>query len=492
MPPPPLLILRNIGSSGNPQVSRLLAGTTGSQLGNDITVVPLEELPTARFTSDANRVVHYDNDLYAIIEDQIVKYNSGTNNWDTEFTLTITTTERRKADLWPIDINGTPSLIALFVNSSVQYAMVTFDGTTWTQTNLGTSANNDLHLSAVYRNKVFLNTDGGSQVIEVDPTTPTLVAHSIPGKTSVSAAGDFQIFQGRFFYLATDGVNAGDNWGLWEYTGATWVRRSFINTATDDAGASAGTFELGNAGENGACALFTDGTDLFGLMPGRTAISNEGSVLAQWTPNGNDFDETNLSATVLPADRQLGGGDGDGTKWNVWVDNDTTPTSPGIHIWFLSANDTGNYTYYEWNGTGSPLSTGAASVSHEFKLPSGSVGGGARVWTSGELNIKIEDVVPFAGGGLQIQFTAYNDVGPADKIVKFFFNPDEEVPTTQATLAGTPVVISGPAAAPTRNVNQLENVEADDGASVYGVQWDTATDGIATNDHFSLIGQITT
>lgn len=493
MPPPPLLILRNVGSSGNPRVSRLIGGTTGVQLGNDITAGGFDSAPGASFTNDANRVVHFDNDLYAIIDDQIVKYNSGTGDWDSEFTFSISSTKRRKSDLWPISVNGTPSLVALVVNAALSLAIVEFDGTTWSETNLVFSSNNDIHRSAVYRDKIFLNSDSAAnEIVEVDPATPAVVQHNPPGKPVGTAAGDFQIFQGRFFFLSADGTSAANHWGLWEYTGATWVQRSFVNTATTDAGASAGAgFDIGNNGENGQCALFTDGTDLFGLMPGDDAGSS-GTVLARWTVNGNDFDEFDLSATVLPADRRLGGADADGTKWEVWVDNDTDPTSPGIHIWFLSEHDVGNYTYYEWNGIASPLSGGLPSVSHEFKLPNGSVGGGARVWTSGELNVKIEDVVPFAGGGLQIQFSAYNDVGPADKIVKFYFNSDEEVPTGQATLLGTPVVISGPGSTPTRNVNQLEDVEADDGATIYGVQWDTVTDGIGTNDHYSLIAQITT
>jgi len=88
-------------------------------------------------------------------------------------------------------------------------------------------------------------------------------------------------------------------------------------------------------------------------------------------------------------------------------------------------------------------------------------------------------------GGEQISFKAYGDSGSSDKTVKFYFNNAEEAPDTQVTLMGT---ATGGSA--TRNGNQVDNVDADDGTTTYTVVRDTSGDGLSLGDQENIMPRI--
>ncbi|MDX1450148.1 MAG: hypothetical protein R3246_13920, partial [Acidimicrobiia bacterium] len=115
--------------------------------------------------------------------------------------------------------------------------------------------------------------------------------------------------------------------------------------------------------------------------------------------------------------------------------------------------------------------------------------GGSRIWTEGELDILIVDRAPVLGGE-QIDFIAFGDTGPADKKVEFRRNALMHPPTAVASLTGTPSKVSGPSTAPiSRNVNVLENVEAD-GTTVWRTTWNISADSVSPGDRAQLMPRV--
>lgn len=165
-----------------------------------------------------------------------------------------------------------------------------------------------------------------------------------------------------------------------------------------------------------------------------------------------------------------------GVCFHAFVDYDTDPVNPAMYI-FFNANhaDSGgvgsSWLTFGWNGESSLMTENGAIGGYGLAPSHTKDAGGQRFWTEGSLNIV---VTGFAVGpdGMTISFKAYGDSGSSNKTVKFYCDTDEDPPETQCTLIG-----SATGGSASRNGNQVDNVDADDGVTEYTIDWDFFSDG---------------
>jgi len=478
-----MLAVQTRGAGPVIKVFRITGGVTTTQIGNDITPASGIQSGTENNYYDTNFAVQYGNDLFLIYGTDIHKYNSGTGNWDAQgLALPMQTTDgyRRHSGLYHVSISNAPYLLAVFTDAATSDSRyLTYDGTSWVTSGVVvTSSAIFFHGRAiVYRNSLWFPTTG-DEIYQVDPAAGTFTRYD--GGNNDCNARVLCAFNNELYLISSPNNGADDKWKLYIFSGGTF-------NAVQDLGTSvaSGTPDLGTSENFGGTLLFTDGTDLFAVCACRDDTSGlYGNMFLRLVQSGGTFVETDLSDPVLPAALRFGGGATLSTgRWLSIIDNDTNPVSPVVHLYRQSEAVEAN-THYLYNGIAAELTSEGSGLAYQIVMPFNTIGGGDRIWTSGELSIQITDMTSVIGGE-RISFKAYGDSGSSNKTVIFYYNANEERASTVATLqraaTGGSAVRSG---------NTVINVDADDGVTTYTVERNISSDGLASGDREVLMPTI--
>jgi hypothetical protein len=478
----PLLALQH-RSGAAPQVYRI-PGASPSPLGDPIGVAI--EGTSTNFMKTFNRVIQFQGDVYAAVNGAVYKKDdptTDTGTWtsDHAFTgfATLGTIQHLIFGPYQFTENGTEKLFVCWKTSTgSDFNASILDGGTglWSdigpQTVFAPAANEPVGNQIVYRGVLYITLGSVATIISFDPAAQSF--GTITPAATAFGNSTFGIFNNRLLSLAQD--SGSNNVGLFEVSGTY----NLLTTAP---------FSMSGVGGSGSMALFPspDGSVLYGIA--QTTTGGVGLKFLKFIDTAGVISySTDLTAAVLPAGLQPGGGvSGDARAW-VFFDQETTPGSVVLQIYISDDGAAGStITQYRFVDELTTLVQEDVGGSAAWAFSNSMSGGGERIFTPGELHIEIIERIALLGGEA-VRFKAWGATG-ADKNVYFRFNTQTEVPLTQATLIGTPSVVSGPAPAPTRNVNTLEGVTAD-GTTVYQTTWDVATDGLVAGQRVQLAPRI--
>lgn len=372
---PPNLLVLDVGVNPN-QVRRLAGGTSLSAIGGGLTS---QDEYNAQVSGN-NRVVQYRRSLIAHsgrgfdLGIHYFHYGFETNVWSDIGTILtgaggVGNTLRGSGCHV---LNGPSGQVAgglMSGNGSAAIVVWTWNGTSFVQTALGSGHSNGLGRSLKWRNVVYQLAH--VSLVSGDPIGGTATSYA-PGWTSSNVAqGGICAFRDRLFVLRHPAVSTAPT--LYELTGGSLVSLGTMP------GAGAGTsltmldscnhalFPLGNT-EMVAVYMSSDGT-------------NHGTRAARIIPSGGGFTFTDITTAIVPAALQPSAvAAKELHAWEVFVDNDTDPTTPAVYLWHKTTLALGGAgSYYEFVNVASTLGPGTASAGGGILLASSTVGGGERV-----------------------------------------------------------------------------------------------------------------
>ncbi len=470
--------------NGSPFVLRYVNGTT-VQVGN-VFGGPAETSSGSTEEITANRVCQFkgSNDLYAHQRGTIHQYNSGTGNWTGIHTIGTPNTATRHLGPYVLHINNQPTMVAISPDGTSYQAATSTDGSSWVNAsavNIPGAGGGYFYSPIVWRNQIYWLNSGDAFLYAYDPVAntyqQTLATGALDSRTMYATA----IFNDRFFLLGLDAGSQSRT--LAEFTGSSIV------TAVN---AFNGVLSSQTNNLTKDC-LFTDGDDLYAVFydtPTGGSVESAGGVNC-WQFDGA-LSPTDLTTTVIPTSIRSGQGTGSGTKRGTriraLIDAEANPGStPDIFLYISQAGGgPGNsWSVYEWNGDAALIgNSGAANdiggdVSHALNFEA--TGNGKRFWTEDELDISIELLTPVLGAE-EISFRLYSPSGTETVKVSFFFDTDGETSNTLCTLQN--------ASAGTIVSNEITGLTANNGATLYTVEWDAPTDGLSQGQRTQLTGLI--
>lgn len=430
-----------------------------------------------------NRVVQFQGQIYAMARDGVYQKDDPTTmtgGWTQVIAFTNPDTSNPGfSGLYVWDNNGSPGLVGLWKASdgSNSHRWVKFDGTTWTQGGPNNLNNFNVYTDAIVFQNVLhtmhSTTGGGNSMAAFDVS---IESHT--GTTGVIDADgivSFCIFQGRLFALYNEGGT--EDKKLAEFTGGVWVEVSTID-AVSDTGPGTGVAQF---------ALFTDGINLFALYANNNASGDDG-WRCQRSTDGLVW--VDITTTVLPASLRSTNDGGTFSanpqlqRFYPTYDVDASPGTVSIFLYYATnGTDATTLTMYQWNGTGSVITQVDTGGDVTHSIPSGFPNHGERIWSPGELDVKIAGRTAVTGGE-QVSFTAYG--GGSGFNFKLFYSTNGHPDLQEATLAGP---VTGGSATLNGGLNRVEGVAAD-GTTVYTVVWDISADGITPGERVIRAPQI--
>lgn len=484
--PPSLLFVDNRGGA-TPATCFLYTGATPATFGDTFGTRWSDTGANPWMRHGAKQ---YRGNIYAVASDGVyVKDDptSLTGSW----TQSLAFTNPEQADgrcsgLHIIYVNDEPILVVVYGDdtANTDWRWAKFDGSTWSNSPGATGVGGvvtDIIDVIVYRNVLHVLT-ANSSVGDAFTFDPASESFSLPAEPfpSFEFATSLCVFNDRLFALYQPGTTGPIR--LAEFSGGAWSE--VVGSAAPD-----NTFSGGGSYQVAKWALFTDGTNLYGI----TAGIDQGWRCWQW--DGTLATPTNIGPTVLPA--SLRGSTDGGTfstgiqlgRFVAILDQDTAPSTADILL-YSAANGTAGtiLTQWNWNGNGSVITQVDTGGDVFHAIPTGLNYSGEHIFVAGELDIVItgKDAVV---GGERIRFRAYGAAGAADKTVRMYFNTEGEPALTQCTLTGVSVVSGSPAGAPTLGANEANNIDADPSVE-YGVIWDIGTDGVSAGDRVQVKAQL--
>lgn len=464
----------------------------GNTFGTAMTTVTS---PT--FHQPNNMIIQFQGDIFAVARDGIYRKTDPTvftGGWTLVHTFgSPSTSSGSFIGLHPIEIDGTMKLTTLYPSSTANdWYWVEFDGTTWTEAGAPLDIGSSAPTRAVRSIQEFrgilyitgINTSSLVRTIGFDPSAKTIFAAGL-GINSSNYVADLCVFDDRMFALALG--NDGDT-ELHEFNGTT-----FDNV--DDAWTGINHFSGGNIQEGKYC-LFTDGTYMYGLVGANTDATTRGWYCYRWD---TALTRTDISTEVLPTGllNQDDGGNGqnaDITGFQHVIDVERNPTAPVNYLfYYASAVQGSTQSLYRWNYD--PIANPPPNAANKMtsidtggdvyhSLCTNHIKGGSRIFSPGELDVKIASRSATLGGEV-ITFRAYG--GGTGRTFKLFYEIQGNPALQEATLK-TPV--TGGSATFNGGANQVENIAAD-GVTDYTIVWDIVADGLSAGDYVVRYPQIT-
>ena len=445
-------------------------------------------------TKPKNGLIQFQGELYAMAGDGIYKKDDPTvttGGWTQQISFTTPDIGApRYSGLHAIEVGGVMTVVGVFGENTApdRWRWVKFDGTTWTQAGVYTeltTAMDFIQATQVYRGGLYMFWMSASNSIyslSYDPSSDSFsqLAHPFENGNLVMSMCEYQ---GRLFAIGTDFTST-----LAEFTGGSWstVFADYTNPA------------LGNNGSNnadGLWALLTDGVYMYALTAFIVAGVTRGWHCHRFDSSLNVVD---LTFEVIPAALRPTGLGGSGPSPNsqrfyAVYDSDTDPANPEIFLYHAVNGISGtSFTVYQWNydpanalGFGlNLLSTQDVGGDVYHSVPDTLPQGGCRIFTPGELDVKIVNRVGILGGE-QITFRAYG--GGTGRKFKMFYSIGGDPNLLEATLM-TPV--TGGSATFNGGLNQVEGIAAD-GATDYTIVWDIAANSVVPGIVIDRFPQVT-
>jgi len=501
---PPQIALRHRGVT--PRVERYL-NAQGSNVGNPFGTDDGTGSP--QYWTRRNAVIHVGGSLYAVQYDGVYKLQPDGVTWsnapiDGGFTYStpdlVAGGARTRGGLYVVPNGTVPSLVNWYKSATsaahLRGLSLNLNTGTWSEQtdvntglDLGGTDGGGPHSEIPFQGLIFFSTSENSPGLihqrSYNPANGSFATylHSLVNTAGLNYVLDYCVMDNQLFMLAPIDVSSGVNGRprLFQFDGTNWTTEvATLDTVSANLGATNG----------GVCrwCLFTNGTYLYALCLVNTSGGNYG-----WRAYRIDssFVVTDITTTVLPTSLRSTDDGGTGVvqtaRFTKLVDSDTVPTTPAYYLWHSTNNAVGVFRdLYQWIDDATPMVLVDSGLDAADAVPALAQSGGERIWTNGEMDVLITGRLPVLGGE-RIFFKAWGDTGPADKIVRFYFNKQGEPIAQQMTLTGT--ATGGTAL---RVGNQVNNIEADDGVTEYSVIWDIGSDLVNTGDRVQVNPRIST
>lgn len=501
---PPLLFLRHRGVT--PRVERYFNAqptAVGNVFGTD------DGAGSPQYWTRRNAVIHVGGSLYAVTYDGVYKLQPDGVTWsnaaiDGGFPYSnpdlVGGGARARGGLYVVPIGVTPSLVNWYKTTTsaahLRGLTLNLNTGTWSEQadvntgdDLGSTDGGSPHSEISFQNLIFFGTAEDSPGVvhqrSYNPQTGAFssYAHPISNVAGLNYVADYCVMDNLLFMLTPIDVGSGVTGRpqIYQFNGTHWnTAVATLDTVSANLGATNG----------GVCrwCLFTDGTNLYAFCLVNTSGGNYGWRAYRIT---SGFVVTDITTAVLPTSLRSTDDGGTGVvqtaRFTKMIDSDTVPATPAFYLWHTTNNSVGvARDLYQWVDDATPMTLVDTGGDAADAAPALAQAGGERIWTNGEMDILITNRLPVLGGE-RIFFKAWGSVGLADKIVRFYFNKFGEPIAQQMTLTGT--ATGGTAI---RVGSQVNNVEADDGATEYSVIWDIGADLVNTGDRVQVNPRIST
>lgn len=454
--------------NGTPQVKRFI-NMSPTFIG---VAIPTAIIDTDSATIADNRgypgVVKFGGSrtFLATIGLDIWRTTDGGATWASVKTFTSThlasTVSVAKSGLWVLHNAGVATAVVIthrHAGTAEYYVHSSTNGTSWTTTGPFTAATANCYRPmsyCVWRGKLVVawSNNGVVTVSSIyDPVTGTMAFAQTTVGTTIGLG--LTVFNDRLFMSQADQAAAG-TWYLFESVAGAW---SLLQSAS----------AFGNPTKPHTHALFTDGTNMYGIFLAATAWKcfKWDSALAR----------TDITSLVIPTSL---GSVATTQRFSAIIDSRSVPgTAPTI--WLIQSVDGGSATslnMWKWNsattfiGTipGSALSgpddTGGQATDG---IPFVHHAQGTTFWTSGEDYVEMKGMSP-AAGGITVSFTLYSDAGTGTGSVRAWHGSNTAAyPLSAATLSGTTTGL------------------AKDNTTVHIVTWQAATDGYTSGQRAKFV-----
>jgi len=488
------------GYSGAVQALRVLNGTTleSTQLG-----------AATGFTASGwdtgldgpprhSRIVEFRGDLYVYHNGTtgIYKFVFGSKTWSLVHTLSPapnTGDDNTVSGFEVIEVNNEARLY-LFYRQSLSTASHTRwsnDGSTW---NSGAGPTSSLgvffHRLQSYQGLIYATTgdNAGDSVRAYDPSGDTWSNVPVVGSAITTIPHVWINFKGRLLLI---GPNANFSFqGLMTFKELVG---GGLNDVTYSGGSDPGDMITAQASPRGSVFAFEDNDRLYVLF-NEKLVNGAGNTAGQvrcteFIPNGtaigSTWQENDISSTVIPAAWRTGGAFANLFHENAafmgYVDV-TVPGTPEIFAWrYRDTSTIEQSTFWTWNGNGSPMTVVNSNVTAEVQVPSGPNMTGEHVYTEGDFDVTLENLV-VTPGKISFDFQAHTPLdssSPSTKQGRLFYTlgGTDWIQATLSTAGGdAPSVVSGGDPAPTISTNLLQGITV--GSSVFRAVWDAVADGL--------------
>jgi len=461
-------------------------GATPTQIGNTFGTL---ETNTSQNFMGVNRVIQYQNSLYAVQNEGVYKLQGDGVTWSNAtmdggypFASPSTTTNSvYRTGLFPIEINGASHLICVYLTAGTAVRAVTMDAATntWSETAdlqaiTLSSGKGGFTTSIVYQNKFYWSWKDAQDSIEIrqyDPVLNTISTLTNPsGTAQLENVHDIVVHNGRLLFAHLTNAGTGGRYQLWELVAGAWISLGQVTPLTD----SANGF---NARET-RITLMSDGTNLYYFYPVSTGFKCVEITDIDSLPG------TNIEDTVIPVSIRPGAGLADDARIIHVPDTQTNPGSPVHYFYFTQSATPGtSWTLYQWNGNSSVMTAvGTSGGDSAHAIPTASAAGGERIFSAvaddNDILITSRETV---SGGIEATFRAYSPSGTVSGTVRIWITTEGEPVMTQATL-------SSPVTGGSANLsgNLIQNVVAD-GTTDYTVVIPSGANGFSNLDQVDLI-----
>jgi hypothetical protein len=491
MPPfTPYLAIRAIGNAGLVQPGRVIGGNNFIPLGNPFSGLENTTLTTTQ-AQDQQKIVQFENELFCWQQNSIRRYNPITENWDIVYTVSAQDTSGQYGYHSGLhfmhDKNGFPILIGIAdhntssIHIRVKYGPDAFGVYQWTQinlTNTGTAETSNKGI-AIYQNQLY-KTIGNTLILRYDPTTDLAIQQTLANAQlgTFTTYTDMIVFQNRLFH-----IGQGNGGTIHELIGGAWHH---VRTYTGGLSSASPSF-FEHKGKlyflYGEISGTEDGWRLFELtnLDTGAAAVRDSVIPINWRYNsGTERGAPNTSAPNWFGD----------SRSYVVIDQETDPANPRCLILIGSALGFWNtMTAFEFiDGTTPMIEFAGGNLTGEMQYPHNNFGSGAYHWTSGQLNVQIEDVRIISNTEEEIDFVAFGDPGAEDKRVRIYYDNLQELPTQPITMISTNPT-SGTVIMTDTEGDFVDGVDAD-GVTVYTVVRDFAADGAVIGQQEVLMPHI--
>ncbi len=472
----PALGARIYGSSGSAVAGRFVGGLTFEQIGDTQTL----EKVSASADRNGSVVVDFRGEVYWWLGGTIYRLDAGTDTWTTTgghifATPPGGTGNSGHGGLYKALTTAGEVLVGMYVTGANNIRMITFDGTTFTETASALASTPFTNVDeCVFNNQLYcFRSASTANVYALNPETLGISVIAVTGGSSTNGARSIVALGANLYVLSA--VTSGGRAGIYQLIGGVFTFLTVLTTAGTSIPATAGSVLFADPSLSSLIAIVYN--DLG---------TPEGFEAYQIDFSGGSPVVTDRTAAMLPSAFQAANDPGLNVRALAYVDpNPADPTSPEIYV-YMGFTETGQRQLFRYtNPTTELTDLGPSDVTGEFVIPRRRDAIGDYIFTprTGGVDqdgISIEGYAR-ADGGVEVSFRGFRNAGSADRTVTFFYRTGQNTPAIQATLVASSVT-GGTATNTTSAVSSVDP----DGAILYTVIWDNFTDGVPSGDQFTM------
>ncbi len=471
------------------------------QVGNDFGTTEVGAVSDGGASRPYNRVIHWENDLYAINKDTIFKYDvlaggsGGTGDWEIFYTFLQYSSIAEDYDtmgLIPCSIDGSGVLCTAYATTTFEAAGLrvvkidkdlnvsegaVFDMSYGTTESFNRTTTGNFTNPCSYRNLLMWDmsngspgeTEGTAQVHVYDLKADTIVRYAV-GRRRGSC--QFAVLRDTVYRIGIDAVS--DDTSLYKFTGGGWSDVGLISTTN-------------NAVEiDGSNSLIAINDKLYTLVWSGVTTTRHWEFYELTIDSNGDLDSVTDIASLLPT--AVSGFVATDARQNSTFLVDHITDGPDNPIYFLDlafGGGTSANNQYIWNNAPTGLITFIANSMDRkgYGQPISAHGtyGSNILSGSGTLNVS-QPCLSLNLNGLDIdaQVTVYGS-STTGVALEIYFDKEGEHPNSRGTISSTTLgSIVG---------NRVVGLTADN-TTKFTVAWAAVTDGIVPGDNPTVAARV--